>query len=181
MTSGVPSVCLLVPLMAAAGCGPMQQPMPPRLGGDGQKQIDEAWEKALTPVGRLNRQQWLDAFVLTQAYQIGVDRLSFRSEKEFSGGTVVMEIHFDRCKPGEDRFEVTVLDRDGKPVRAERYSRADVEGTCEVFSSLPPPDPNEPPELTRKRREREAREKVIEQFFPPLKGVEPAGNHAGRP
>ena len=46
----------------------------------GQKKISASWEKALQPVDRLDRQAILDALICTQAYQMGVDRLHFRSE-----------------------------------------------------------------------------------------------------
>src|SRR5450755_4458451 len=86
----------IIPLI---GCGPMGNgPMPARLEADSQKKIDDAWEKALAPVDHLDHQAMLDTMVVTQAFQAGVDRLEFRSEKKFSGGMVVMEIHFDRTK-----------------------------------------------------------------------------------
>ncbi len=110
------------------GCGPMQMPMPVRLDDEGQKNLDQSWDKALTPVGRFDHPTLLDAFLLTQAYQVGVDKLSFRSEKKVAVGTVVMEIEYDRLKPGEDRFEVKLYDLAGKLLREELYNRQEVEG-----------------------------------------------------
>ena len=75
-------------------------PMPPRLDADGQKQIDDAWNQALTPIDKYDNQTLLDLLVITQAYQLGVDSLTFRSEKSFVGGKVVMEIAFDRGEAG---------------------------------------------------------------------------------
>jgi hypothetical protein len=151
------------------GCGPLERPMPIRLPDETQKQVDEAWHNALTPINRLDHQQWLDAFVLTYAFQGGVDRLSFRSEKEFSGGLVVMEIHFDVKTPDQDRFEVSVLDHTGKRLRHESYTRAEVEETARFFhEQLTAKNPNqpEPPEQIRKRHERAEREKVIADLVP---------------
>lgn len=108
--------------------------MPPRLDPNGQQQIDDAWDQALTPVSRCDGQSLLDLLVTTQAYQLGVDTLAFRSEKRFSGGKVVMEIAYDRSKPGDDRFTVTVSDRAGKPVRVERYGREQVEQTVMLLN-----------------------------------------------
>src|SRR5688500_478557 len=105
---------LFVAVVVVAGCGPLDRPMPTRLNPGDQKQVDAAWDAALTPVGKYDRQRWLDALVGTQAYQAGVDVLTFRSEKAFASGKVVMEVFFDRAKPGEDRFVVTVLDKAGK-------------------------------------------------------------------
>src|SRR5947209_12902753 len=54
---------------------------------------------------------------------------TFRSEKRVAAGKVVMEVHDDRLAPAEDRFEVRVLDQAGRPLRQERYGRAEVEKT----------------------------------------------------
>jgi hypothetical protein len=110
------------------GCGPMQMPMPVRLNDEDQKKSEQSWDKALTPVERFNHPALLDAFLLTQAYQLGVDKLTFHSEKKVAVGTVVMEIEYDRLKPGEDRFEVKIYDLAGKLLRQERYNRQEVEG-----------------------------------------------------
>ena len=81
----VTALCVL----ALSGCGPMGSgPMPPRLDDNEQKQIDESWDKALTPVDRLDRRAVLVALVLSQAYQAGVDKLTFHSEKKCAAGTV---------------------------------------------------------------------------------------------
>jgi hypothetical protein len=105
----------------------MQMPMPVRLGDDSQKDLDQSWDKAFTPVERFNHPTLLDAFLLTHAYQIGVDKLSFRSEKKVAVRTVVMTIEYDRLKPDEDRFEVKIYDLVGKLLREERYDRKEVE------------------------------------------------------
>jgi hypothetical protein len=105
----------------------MQMPMPVRLGDDSQKDLDQSWDKALTPVERFDHPALLDAFLLTQAYQVGVDKLTFRSEKKVAVGTVVMEIEYDRLKPHEDRFEVKIYDPVGNLLREERYDRKEVE------------------------------------------------------
>jgi hypothetical protein len=109
------------------GCGPMQMPMPVRLDAEGQKNIRESWDKALTPIDHFDHSALLDVFLLTQAYQVGVDKLSFRSEKKVALGRVVMEIEYDQLKPKEDRFEVKILDSAGKVLREEKYNRGEVE------------------------------------------------------
>ena len=134
-------------ILCLAGCGPLTAPMPVRLDVDSQKQIDESWEKSLTPVDRLDQQLWLDVFVGAGVYQYGVDKLYFRSEKRYSGGLVVMEVHFDRALPNDDRFEVKVIDQNGKILRTERYGRAAVEKTYhDLFAngSKDPAKPNPP-------------------------------------
>jgi hypothetical protein len=122
-------LCCCVAVTSLCGCGPLTAPMPVRLDPESQKSIDESWEKALTPVDRLAHQPLLDALLASQAYQVGVDKLTFRSEKKVKAGTVVMEIAFDRARPDADRFEVTVYDPAGKLLRKESYDRKEVERT----------------------------------------------------
>jgi hypothetical protein len=146
--------------------------MPARLEPEVQKKIDEGWEKALAPVDHLDRQAMLDALIFTQAYQDGVDRLSFYSEKKFSGGLVVMEIHFDRAKPDDDRFEVVVQDPNGKELRRLRYTRPEIESTARdlfhpVFSRQRPADaPPLEPEQAQKYEEIQKRLAAVEKLFP---------------
>ncbi len=143
----------------------MTAPMVTRLDVDSQKQIDESWEKSLTPVDKLDQQAWLDVFVGAGVYQYGVDKLYFRSEKSYSGGLVVMEIHFDRALPNDDRFEVKVIDPIGKILRSERYGREAVEKTYRDLlpgGSQDPAKPN-PPDFTEKQAARWAK---IREFLP---------------
>jgi hypothetical protein len=159
--------------MSLVGCGPMGSgPMPPRLEADEQKKIDDSWNQALTPPDRLDPQATLDALILSQAYQVGVDRLSFRSEKDFSGGTVVMEIHFDRTKPNDDRFEMKILDKTGVQVRQLVYNRDEVEKAYRELNDskfASPRGANEPPlapDDVKKREEVQKRIAAIEKVFP---------------
>ena len=124
-----------VAAVALCGCGPMQMPMPVRLNEEEQKNIDQAWDKALTPVDRLDHVAMLDAFLITHAYQVGVDKLTFHSEKKVAAGMVVMDIQYDRLKPGDDRFEVRVYDPSQKLLRQETYYRQEVEGAYQELSS----------------------------------------------
>lgn len=119
------------------GCGPLQRPLPLRLDDEGQKAVDEAWDKVMARVDRFDNQTLLDILIVTQAYQTGVDKLEYRSEKRFSGGMVVMEIRYDRSAPKEDRFEVKVVDGEGKVIRRERYEREQIEKTDEELVRKP--------------------------------------------
>ena len=160
----------LLPLaLLAAGCGPLDRTMPPRLDPAGQKDVDAAWDAALAPVGKHDRRQWLDALVGTQAYQTGVDTLTLRSEKAFAGGRAVMEVSFDRAKPDDDRLVVTVFDREGKAVRREQYTRAEVEQTTKDLldpNRNTPPQPDDPPEVARQRAETAARWQQVRAMMP---------------
>jgi hypothetical protein len=164
------SCCVLG--FALAGCGPMQAPLPARLDDESQKSINESWDKALTPVDHLNHQSLLDALLTTGAYQHGVDKLEFRSEKNFSGGVVVMEIHFERAAPERDQFTVTVQDQQGKVLRKEQYDRTQIETACREMSveldqlRKKRDAGNASAEELRKLEGYEARFAVVESVFP---------------
>jgi hypothetical protein len=154
------------------GCGPLDRPMPVRLNDENQKEFDEAWNKALSPITKHDHQALLDLLVVTGAYQNGVDELYFRSTKRFQAGLVVMEIHYDRRMPNNDRFVVQMLDFDGKLLRQESYDRGEIDKTNEELLK-------EKGDLERKKgqaaateaelaklAELEARWATIEQTFP---------------
>lgn len=159
--------CALAVGLAVAGCGPMHAPLPERLDDEAQKQVDEGWARAFTPPGRFDHQALLDLMVVAQPYQLGVDALTFRSEKRFAGGTAVMEVRYDRAKPADDLFRVTVTDPAGNVIRAERYTRDEVRGTVAAFNDQARnrdangPDPQQ--------AALQARLKRIEEVFPPRK------------
>lgn len=156
-------------LACALSCGPMRTPMAARVDDETQKRIDDAWEKLLSPVNRVDHQTLLDVFVGTAAYQYGVDRLSFRSEKRFSGGLVVMEVAFERAEPSKDRFEVTIYDNAGQQLRKETYSRKEVEQTYNALFPFEFPSQKgeaEPPEIAALRAAHEARWAKIKSLFP---------------
>lgn len=116
-------------LVVAIGCGPMQSPLPQRFDPELQKDIDSSWNRAFSPADKLAHQDLLDVMVGTQAYQFGVDTFMLRAEKRFVGGKVVMEVGFDRARPDDDRFMVSVYDTAGKLVRTERYAREEIDNT----------------------------------------------------
>src|SRR5438552_3495005 len=70
------------------GCGPLQVPMASRPDDETQKSIDAAWNEALSPPNRYDHQGLLDLLLVARAYEAGVDRLTFRSEKQVVRGTV---------------------------------------------------------------------------------------------
>lgn len=153
------------PALAAlfvVGCGPLSQPIPERLDPENQKAVDAAWNRALTPAGQHDRQTWLDVFVTRYAHEVGVDRLSFRSEKDLTNGKAVMEVLYDRTKPDDDRFVVTVYDAAGKVLRAERFTREDVQRTYRELNPAGEPGQNDPQRqlLLQRRQER------VNQIFP---------------
>lgn len=158
-------------LLGNTGCGPLQVPLPPRTDEKGQKEIDLAWNQALQPLNRFDHQTLLDILMETKAYEVGVDRLTLRSEKKVAAGMVVMEVHFDRLLPVEDRFEVQVLDPAGRLLRKERYSREEIDKTYqELFVEYQNLQRQSKDKLTAEEARRlaqyEARLKVVEDTFP---------------
>lgn len=154
------------------GCGPMQTPLPRRLEDKDQQEVNGAWENALSQVDRYDNQTLLDMLICTRGYQHGVDKLEFRSEKIISIGTVIMEIHFDRAAPAEDRFEIRVVDAAGKTLRKERYEREQIERTDKelwVESNQlwkKKEQGNASPEEEKKLASLEARLKTVEKISP---------------
>jgi hypothetical protein len=145
--------------------------MAPRLNEEEQKQIDESWDKALSPIDRLDHNALLDAMVVTGAYQRGVDRLMFYSEKSHKGGKVVMEIYFERASPDKDRFEIHFFDLSGKMIRHERYERQEVDTTYRDLFVNAPRHENiepEPPAAARARETYRKRLAKIKELFPRL-------------
>ncbi len=124
---------LTVLIASMTGCGPLVSPMAPRLEPEMQRQVDQAWDNLLTPVRRVDRQTLLDANIAFWMYTMGVDRLHMVSQKCFSGGTAIMEIDCDRANADSDQYTITVLDRQGRTVRRERYSRSDVEESSKML------------------------------------------------
>jgi len=156
--------------LCVVGCGPLRSPMAPRPTEEGQKKLAESWEKAFAELDKIDHQQLLDIYVGTNAFQLGVDKLYFRSEKRSSRGLVVMEIHYDFAKPSDDRFEVIVFDSDNKVLRKERYGREEVETTrSELFDGKREfygDEKKDSPELAERRAKHKARWERITSYFP---------------
>jgi hypothetical protein len=178
---------LVVLGLGIVGCGPLQTPMPQRLSDEDQKNVTESWNRALKPVDRYGHQPLLDILISTQAYQVGVDRLSLHSEKKVAAGMVVMDIIYDRLDPTIDRFEVKVLNDAGAILRRESYGREEVETTCrELFQEADrlrkkKESGQATPQELRKLADLEARLKVVEDVFPKPEQKEPAKGAQPKP
>jgi hypothetical protein len=119
--------CVLM-ATSLAGCGPMLMPMTVQLDPQEQQRVDRMWDNMLTPPDRLDRELLLDVMMTNHLFQLGVDRLHLTAEKRFHGGLAVMEIDCDRAGPPEmDHFAITVVDRGGRMLRHEYYTRPEVE------------------------------------------------------
>ena len=122
-------VLLMACLIQCGGCGPLTMPMPARLDAESQSRVEESWNNAFTPTNRLSSQALLDTLMVSQGFQVGVDRLFMRSEKRCNAGLVVMEIAFDRLNPATSTFTVTLLSPTGKVLRTHSYTGDNVEAT----------------------------------------------------
>ena len=163
LTAAVP-LCAL----ALAGCHP-RSPLPDRHGAETQQKLDHLWNRAFTPAEKLNRQDLLDVLVGTDAVREGVDVFALRAEKRLADGKVVLLFAFDRAKPDDDRFEVTVFDAAGRQVRPERYTRDELEATHRALQRLPQKADGVPdnPGMAADRAGYEARwKKINDVLFP---------------
>ena len=130
-----------------------------RLDENSQAKIDEVWENMVTPPDNLDRTLLLDVILSAQLYQHGVDSMRFVSEKTVGDGLVVMEIRFDREEPLFDEFCVSYIDRRGRELRRERYSRDDINDEIQIlFDSAAElgAEPDVDVEMTDEMKERRA-------------------------
>src|SRR5690242_19906565 len=116
------SLALLLAGLLCGGCTPLRFPAVERLEPNRQAEVEDMWVNMLSPTGRLDRDLLLDVVSLYQLHSAGVDRLTMRSEKDYIGGRVSMEIAFDRMHPEADAFRIKIFDPGGRLVRAERYT-----------------------------------------------------------
>jgi hypothetical protein len=122
------------------------------------------WVNMLSPTDRLDRDLLLDTLIAFQLHGLGVDRLTMQSEKDYIGGRVRMNVEFDRQRPEVDCFRVSVFDRGGRLVRAERYTGQEVLDHVHALAEPLPPqaidaDGNpvpDPPDVAARRALHEA-------------------------
>lgn len=154
-------------LLVVAACGPIIVPMGHRLTPDQQQVVDQSWQRALAADEELGRQGWLDLMVSSFAFEYGVDRFHFTSEKQVDDRLVTMEIWFDREKPDADAFEVTVFDAERKILRKERYNRAEVEESITaMYPQGQPADGIVTDEWKKEEARRVARRARVQKIFP---------------
>ncbi|HPF38206.1 MAG TPA: hypothetical protein P5081_00650 [Phycisphaerae bacterium] len=166
----------IVLIALVVGCrGPLAVPMVDRLDEKSQAEIDEVWGNMLTPPNGLDRELLLDVILSQQLHQHGVDSLRFISEKQVGEGLVVMEIRFDREDPLFDEFSVSYVDRRGRELRRERYSREDIDEEIRLLTEMSADasgEAGQTDELTEeqaaRRAEREERARVMREVLEPL-------------
>lgn len=118
----------------AFGCVfPLPIPTVRRVDAKMDPQINKAWSRLLATPDRADRVLLLDAIVLGQMHEIGVDSVEFTSEKRVPGGTVQMEVHFQREHPEIDGFCFTQFDSEQNVLRRERYSLDEVHEQTEFL------------------------------------------------
>lgn len=160
-------------LLGVAACGPIIVPMGSHLTPDQQQVVDQSWQRALAADDELGRQGWLDLMVGSFAFQYGVDRFHFTSEKEVDNRLAVMEVRFNRAQPDDDAFEITVFDGERKILRKERYNRADVEESIAAMYDTNASADAQSENWKRLTQDREARRHRIERIFPRPDGADP--------
>jgi len=151
-------------LILSGACGPLSKPMVDRPSAESQKIIDSSWDNMLSPRDRLAHQLLLDVVTANQLHQIGVDRLSLRSEKSIRGGLIVMEVNYDRARPDADEFVIRCVDSNGKETRRERYSRAEVEESLKRIIGPGPSAVNSAKLTEQERHEQERLRTEHEEF-----------------
>ena len=154
------------------GCGPLVLPMVQRLEPADQQRVDQEWSNLLSPVDRVDRQTLLDVLLVCQLHALGVDRLSMHSEKAYPGGTVVMEVFYDRANPKVDRYEVGIYDGAWNLVRREAYRPQEIEAALrELFGPTPAPREDQPisAEMRARLDARESRLRAIKAATQPAR------------
>jgi hypothetical protein len=110
-----------------------------RLEPNEQAQVEDMWVNMLSPTDRLDRDLLLDAVSVFQLHGRGVDRLTMHSDKDYIGGRVRMDVQFDRTHPEADGFQISLFDRGGRLVRAERYTGQEVLDHVAALAGPPGP------------------------------------------
>jgi hypothetical protein len=160
------TACVLM-ATSLAGCGPMLMPMTVQLDPQEQQRVDQMWDNVLTPPDRLDRDLLLDVMLSYHLFQLGVDRLHLTAEKHFHGGLAVMEIDCDRGDAERDHFAITVVDRQGRMVRHEFYTREEVEARFNALLDPIVTVPADQKEHERRRMEMELRARRIKAATQP--------------
>lgn len=125
-----------LPLVVLAGCGPMFFPGVLRLPPEEQAKVDCTWDHLADPERLVERQALLDAIVLSQLHQLGIDRLDLRCEKTTAHGLVVIEVHYDRLAPAVDCMVIRFFDNDGHCRRVECYPNQEVMDAAILHSGV---------------------------------------------
>jgi hypothetical protein len=156
-------------LLILGGCGPLTQPMVERLPPEEQKHVDDAWQNMFSPPDRLDRTLLLDVLITQQAHQRGVDRLDLVSEKCVGKGRAVMTVRFDRQHPEFDEFTIAYLDDQGRELRRERYSSAEIQERIHLLfrPSIPESQPVDWQRYEEQEKLRQARMNEIEAATQP--------------
>lgn len=157
MRASTPLLALI--LLMGTGCGQIiVAPMPVRLEAEQQQAMERGWAQFCAAGVDAERQVLLDAILARQAWHLGVDELTCKSEKSVGLHTVRMVARFDRTDPDSDRFEIRILGPFRIPLRSETFSRAEIEESCQTIgeqllaNTTASPEPPTPEELVRKER-----------------------------
>lgn len=168
---------LVLCLTVCFGCrGPLAAPMVQRLGPEAQQRVENTWADVLARGDDVDATLMLDALLLTQFYQHGVDSLHMVSEKRVGNELVVMQVNFELEDPDGDEFTFSHYDPAGREVRNLRWTPGEIRSRMELFHQ-PELDPNsladeERADYLERKAEREARLAQLDELLASLKATE---------
>ncbi len=163
--------------LATLSCGcaaKIAVPMPERLSLERQTAMDDGWTHLVAHHSTASREALMDAILLHQAWQRGVDSLRLTTEKQVGDVRVRMQSRFDRDAPDADEFRVDFIAADGWVLRSESISGHEMDAALQLYLAQTPPmsvDPNELSPLDATLRdalyaERERRIGTAASLFP---------------
>lgn len=146
-------------------------PMSERLDAERQQRYDYGWDHFVPLAPGAERSAILDTILLTQGWHTSVDRLYLISEKQVGGVVVVMQTRFDRSRPDEDVFSVTLYDQQRDVVlRLEEFTSDEIDEAVALYQTPEGDIENETPEERAERlarvEEKNARLRRVEELFP---------------
>jgi hypothetical protein len=152
------------------GCSIMTSPMVRRLDPWQQEMVDKAWVNVLDHGKQVDRELLLDVIVHYQLISIGMDTVDYRAVKTVGDRRIVLESKYDRYRPREDKFTISVLNERGKLLRRESYERSDIERAESALRNGGVGKKENPtPEDLERQRQYEARVRMIEAATQPAR------------
>ncbi len=153
------------------------RPIPQRLTADRQQAYEHGWSHLAANERDVTREELLDAILLRQAWQQGVDVFEMRSEKKVGAMRIVIETSYHRDDPNSDAVRVAFYDGGPEPFRTEHYPSSEVDAAIDLYltANFKPED-----ETPLQAAAREARQAELEYrlrraiaVFPQPAGSEP--------
>ena len=146
------------------------KPMPQRLCEEEQKRYEFGWDHLVALGPQVEHTALLDTILVGRAWHEGVDKLVLHSEKRVGEIRVVMETQFDRSSPEDDIFSVAFYDAQGRILRQDRFTPAEIDDAVALYLTPDGQVENETPAEREQRlarlAERAGRLQRVEEVFP---------------